>query len=58
MEQLVNKPTDHRNLDLCKLNLDVAYGRSGGKIIWQPRILAWFTDRSFFHVPLPQRYRE
>ncbi len=53
----MSRPTDHRNLDLWNLNLDVAYGRSGGKIIWQPRILAWFTDRYFTHTPLPEPYR-
>lgn len=51
-----SRPTDHRNLDLCKLHLDVAFGRAGGKVIWQPRILAWFTDRYFAHTPLPPRY--
>ena len=53
----MGRPTDHRNLDLSNLHLDVCYGRSGGKIIWQPRILAWFTDRYFTHTPLPQRYQ-
>lgn len=53
----MNRPTDHRNLDLCALNRDVCYGRSNGMIIWQPRILAWFTDRYFTHTPLPERYR-
>lgn len=52
----MSRPTDHRNLDLCALNLDVAYGRSKGMIIWQPRILAWFTDRYFSHTPLPAPY--
>ena len=52
----MNRPTDHRNLDLWNLNLDVAYGRAGGRVIWQPRILAWFTDRYFTHTPLPAPY--
>ncbi len=52
----MSRPTDHRNLDLCDLNLDVAFGRAGGKVIWQPRILAWFTDRYFTKTPLPPRY--
>ncbi len=53
----MSRPTDHRNLDLWDLHLDVCYGRSAGKIIWQPRILAWFTDRYFTHTPLPSRYQ-
>jgi hypothetical protein len=53
----MSRPTDHRNLDLWDLHLDVCYGRAGGKIIWQPRILAWFTDRYFTHTPLPPRYQ-
>ena len=30
-----------------QLHLDVAFGRAGGRIIWQPRILAWLTDKAF-----------
>ena len=41
------RPTDHRNLDLRQLNLDVAFGRSQDRIIWQPRILCWFADRAW-----------
>ncbi len=52
----MSRPTDHRNLDLWNLNLDVCYGRANGKVIWQPRILAWFTDRYFSNTPLPDRY--
>lgn len=53
----MSRPTDHRNLDLWDLHLDVCFGRAAGKIIWQPRILAWFTDRHFTHTPLPARYQ-
>ena len=52
----MSRPTDHCNLDLWNFNLDVAFGRVGGMVIWQPRILAWFTDRSFTHTPLPAPY--
>lgn len=52
------RPTDHANLDLWDLHLDVAFGRAGGKVIWQPRILAWFTDRQFAGIPLPEPYRD
>ena len=50
------RPTDHAKLDLSQLNLDVAFGRSGGKIIWQPRIIAWYWDRQFRQEPLPAPY--
>src|SRR5690348_18409923 len=52
----MNRPTDHRNLDVWNLNLDVCFGHANGMIIWQPRILAWFTDRYFTHTLLPGRY--
>jgi hypothetical protein len=52
----VGRPTDHRNLDLGQLHLDVAFGRAGGKVIWQPRILAWYSDRIFAGEPLPAPY--
>ncbi len=42
--------------DFEKLHTDVVFGRSNGKIIWQPRIGAWFYDRKFFKVPFPARY--
>jgi len=51
------RPTDHRNVDLTKLHLDVVYGRAGGKVIWQPRILAWVTDKVFSGRQLPGKYR-
>jgi len=53
----MSRPTDHKNLDLAQFNLDVAFGRAGGKVIWQPRILCWFTDKRFANEPLPERYR-
>jgi hypothetical protein len=50
------RPTDHAALNLAQLHLDVAFGRSGGKIIWQPRILCWWADRKFAGDPLPEPY--
>ena len=59
--------TDHKNLDLTKLNRDVIRGKSNGRIIWQPRIICWYDDRKFrgeeFPYPytgmnLPKIYRE
>ena len=50
---MTDRPTDHANIDLHQLNLDVAFRRAGGKIIWQPRIGAWLTEKQFQHQPLP-----
>ena len=45
-----------RRYDFAKLNREVVFGLSGGRIIWQPRILAWYTDRQFAGTPLPAPY--
>lgn len=42
--------------DFDALNLDVAFGKAEGKIIWQPRIIAWYWDRIRAGVPLPPPY--
>ncbi len=42
--------------DFPTLNRQVVFGQSGGRIIWQPRILAWYTDREFARQPLPPPY--
>ena len=44
---MLGRPTDHKDLNLTELNRQVIRGESGGKIIWQPRITAWFLDRDF-----------
>ena len=31
--------------DFADLHRRACFGEAGGRIIWQPRILAWFTDR-------------
>ena len=51
------RPSDHRRRDLWQFNLDAAFGRAGGQILWQPRILAWFTDRQFRGEQLPGRFQ-
>ncbi len=53
---MTGRATDHRNLDLTKLNIDVVTGKSGGKIIWQPRIGCWYDDRIFRNEALPAPY--
>ena len=52
----IGRPTDHRNIDLTRLNLDVAFRKAGGRIIWQPRILCWIYDRYFRSEQLPAPY--
>lgn len=52
----MSRPTDHGNIDLCQLHLDVIRGTSNGKIIWQPRIGCWLTDKRFAGIPLPEPY--
>ena len=42
--------------DWAQLHEDVVFGRSGGRIIRQPRILCWFDDKQFAGDPLPDRY--
>jgi hypothetical protein len=45
-----------QQVDFTRLNLDVVFGRAGGRVIWQPRILAWLTDKEFAGEPLPAPY--
>jgi len=47
------RPTDHRNINLAELHRDVIRGVSGGRIIWQPRILCWYADKKFSGERLP-----
>lgn len=51
-----DRPTDHRNVNLEKLHLDVVRGKSEGKIIWQPRIGCWYNDKIFAGEKLPEPY--
>lgn len=41
---------------LAQLHEDVVFGRAGGRIIWQPRIGCWYTDKVFAGEPLPAPY--
>jgi hypothetical protein len=43
-------------VDLATLHRQVVFGRSGGRIIWQPRIGCWYTDKQFAGEPLPAPY--
>lgn len=42
--------------DYWKLHEDVCFGRAGGRVIWQPRIGCWVTDRMFANGKLPGEY--
>jgi hypothetical protein len=42
--------------DFAKLHRDVVFGKSGGKIIWQPRIGCWYEDKRFANTPLPEPF--
>jgi hypothetical protein len=42
--------------NLAKLHSDVIFGRSEGKIIWQPRIGCWYHDKRFAGESLPEPY--
>ena len=53
---MIGRPTDHANLDLAQLHRDVIRGESNGKIIWQPRIACWISDKRFEGQPLPEPY--
>ncbi|MDA0322939.1 MAG: hypothetical protein O2923_09525 [Verrucomicrobia bacterium] len=42
--------------DWSVLHRQVCFGESGGRIIWQPRIGCWYTDKQFAGEPLPEPY--
>jgi hypothetical protein len=45
-------------MDFSKLNKDVVFKKAKGKIIWQPRIDAWYRDRTFNNQDfLPEKYK-
>ena len=42
--------------DFAKLHRDVLFEQSSDQIIWQPRILCWYTDKKFTGEQLPPPY--
>ncbi len=40
----------------AKLHEAVIFGKAGGKVIWQPRIGCWYTDKRFAGEALPAPY--
>lgn len=53
---MAGRPTDHANLDLTQFHIDALRGKTGGRIIWQPRIGCWYGDKKSAGQPLPERY--
>lgn len=51
------RPTDHAALDLAEFNLQVLRRRAGGRILWQPRIGCWLSDRKYDGRPVPPPYQ-
>ncbi len=42
--------------DFATLHRQVVFGEAGDKILWQPRILAWYKDKIFFGEPFPHPF--
>lgn len=47
---------DHVQETFAELHRKVVFGLSGGRIIWQPRIGCWYSDKVFAGEPLPAPY--
>lgn len=45
------------NLDFWNFQLECIHGKSGGKILWQPRIECWYDDKIFLGQELPGAFR-
>ncbi len=43
-------------VDFSRFHHDVAFGKAGGRIIWQPRIGCWYDDKIFAGEELPAPY--
>lgn len=43
-------------MDFLDLNRKVIRGEAGGKVIWQPRIDCWFSDKQFAGIELPKPF--
>ena len=48
--------TDHKNINLLELHREVVRSESQEKIIWQPRIGCWYSDKIFADEKLPEPY--
>lgn len=47
---------NNTKINLLELHRDVIRGKSGKKIIWQPRIQCWFWDKQFAGIPFPEPF--
>jgi len=54
----MRRPTDHAHLNLLELHRSVIRGTSNGKIIWQPRIQCWISDKIFSGESLPEPFQD
>lgn len=43
--------------DFWQFELDAIHGKTGGQILWQPRIGCWYDDRKFNGGDLPSKYK-
>ncbi len=43
--------------NFAKLHEDICFGRGGGRVIWQPRIDCWISDKLFADGALPGIYK-
>lgn len=41
----------------AKLHEDICFGKAGRKVIWQPRIDCWISDKLFADGELPGKYK-
>jgi len=44
--------------NFAELHRQVVFGKSGGRIIWQPRIGCWVTDKQFAGEPFPPPFTD
>lgn len=49
--------TQTKPVNLQELHRQVCFGESKGKIIWQPRIGCWYTDKKFAGDEFPELYQ-
>lgn len=52
----MSRNQDNAMSNWSKLHHDVVFGKSGGKVIWQPTISCWYHDKNFAGQPLPRPY--
>ncbi len=55
----MDRPTDHGSLpNFLELHRNVIRGSSNGRIIWQPRIQCWISDKIFAGTPIPEPFHD